>query len=251
MKSLIFAIVVMIMSSLTAFTQQPLGPSCEGKALVGVSIQTSGFGNPVEAERFTAEVMNTYLRDPSKPYCYVAAAGVTERRLVTRTSMKVLERDRTVDGIKPQLIRSGINIAVEEISRRLPSRVRTQVRRTARQYTYEPRVRVAQLQISTEVWMYAGKEVVWKGLQTRYFTLEEKYYGSYSPKSYRIIAGGSVQELANFEGVIDLPETANFTSDKRVEQLLKLLVTMGALKPENRLLSEQELLAVNAPQEVR
>lgn len=225
---------------------QQLGSSCDGKTLVGVQIQTSGFSNSVEAERFTAEVMNQFLRDPSKPYCYVPAAGINERKLVVRNTMRVLERDRTVDGIKPQLIRSGINIAVEEASRRLPSRVRTQVRRTARQYTYEPRIRVVQIQVSTEVTMYAGRDVAWKGLNTRYFTLEEKYFGNYQPKQYRILEGGSVQELANFDGVIDLPETAKFSSDKRLEQLLKLLVTMGSLKPENRLPGQQELLAMNA-----
>lgn len=245
MKSLIFAIVVMIMSSLTAFTQQPLGPSCEGTTPVGVQVSVIGSNNPVEVQIFSAAALNMFMKTAEKGYCYVPAAGINERRMVIQITMRILEHNRTTDRLKPQLIRAGVNIAVDEVSRRLPSRVRTQVRRTTRKYTYEPRIQIAQLQISSVVTIYAGKEVTWQKQATRYFSVEEKYFGGYSPREYRITGGGSTGELITFDQVIDLPETDKFSSDKRLEQLLKLMVTASAFKAET-LPGQQQVLVMNA-----
>ncbi len=244
MKSLFLMVIIFVIPS--AVSAQILGgDGCADKAQVGVEISPTGFRNNVEAERFVAAVLNLDFKDPSANYCLVPAAGISERRLVVRTRIRTLGTERGQDGLKPQLIRSGIQIAVEEVARRVPSRARSTIRRTSRPYTQEPRIRVAQVEVTTQAWMYDGRQVVWKGLGSRVFLVQESNFYGYRPRKVEILSGGNFGELLPYGNAVVLPDESNVQN--RAEQLMKLLVTMDALQKKNILTGGQELLAQRTP----
>lgn len=248
MKSIVFLVAIILAA--ISVNAQSLGDVCQDKQLVGVEIKPQGFRNSVEAEKLAAAVMNLDLRDPSAGYCLTAAAGRSERRLVVIARMRVLGKERSQDELKPQLIRSGIRIGVGEILRRVPSGMRSTIRQTSRQYTQEPRITVAQVEVTTETWMYGpGGIVLWRGLASRVFNLQETRLYGYQPKKVEILSGGNTGELLPYGQAVVLPGGTNV--EYRAEQLMKLLVTMDSMQRENIIVGGQELLAKNQPQEVR
>lgn len=250
MKSLL--LVAIIFASFAGVSAQTLGEDvCVDKKLVGVEIRPQGFQNNVEAEMLTVAILNLDLRDPSAGYCLTAAAGTSERKLMTRSSMRVLGRERTQDALKPMLIRSGIRIGVGEILRRVPYGMRSTIRQTSRQYTQEPRITIYQVQVTSESWMTGpGGIVVWKGLGSRIFTVRETYYpGGYGQKKVEIIGGGDPNELIPYGDAVRRPETTN--AGNRVEQLMRLLVMRDSMLRENHQEGGQQLIARQQPQEVR
>lgn len=244
MKSLILLVIILVIP-VVSLAQVLGGDVCANKPGVGVEIRPTGFRNNVEAERFVAAVLNLDFLDPSANFCLVPAAGISERKLVVRTTMRVLGTERGQDELKPQLIRSGIQIAVGEVARRVPSGVRSTIRRTSKPYTQEPRIRVTQVEVTTEAWMYAGREVVWKGLGSRVFVVQESNFYGYRPKKIEIMSGGNFGELIPYGNAVVLPSESNVQN--RAEQLMKLLVTMDALQKKNILTGGQQLLAQRTP----
>lgn len=248
MKRLVLLFVAIMTVGLISVSGQIKFAPCAWERKIGVEIKPQGFVSSVEAERFTATLLDWHFRDPQSQYCVIAAAGPAERRMVIKTSHRVLETGRGQESIKKQAMRTGGAILVEEVSRRLPSRTRTIIRRSTRQFTREPRIRVAQVLVSVEAWMYGSdREVSWKGIYSHYFTVEEKTE-NYN-KSYRVLSGESFGELAPYKdaGAVDVPLTAVFSSEKRMEQLMKLWVLRRALEKENVYYGGEELLAQRTP----
>lgn len=213
--------------SVSAQEQTQVDP-CQGKRVIGVEIDANGFQNRIEAESLAAAVMGKELFDPNSRYCLQATAGNSERKMVSRTKIRILERGQIPDSYKNQGIRIGVGIGVGEIMRRLPSKYRTSVRRVSREYTREPRITLYVVQVETETAMLTADTLQWEGSGTRIFSVRSTNVGNGRPKRIEILSGGTAGELAPY-----LSDYQLRTLEMRPEQLMQLLTLYDSIRPSN------------------
>lgn len=235
MKKVYICIVLLFAVFIPVHGQENLG-LCSNRSLIGVQIQTSGFKYRVEAERFVAEVMNLDMIEPEASYCIIPAAGKSERKLLVRTTIQRIGSDRIEDSLKNQAIRTGIQIGVGEVLKRLPSSQRQPVRNVTKDYTAEPKIVLRQYQVSTETFMYQGKDLLWKGQNSRVFILRVTTYPGLNtrPDLIEFVSvdpqgnSDTVGKLQPYSRVLEIPQgTSNL--GHRAEEFMKYISALGAL----------------------
>lgn len=240
-NKLFFAIfVLVIFVSLPVFAQDV---EEEDLPLVGVEMKPSGFQDRVEAEKFMTSVMNLDLQDPSQGVEFVAVADKGERKLTANIRISNIKNYECNSLTKGNGLRTLADILVSNA----PNRVRygsagRVVQDVKNAYLPQSRSYCTEIVATSETVMYLGNGLLWKGRDSRTFTIKTTRYSNNQLPRVELIQGGTVGELLPYADSFEYPRGGNLNG--RTNQILAMMVFRTSVDEKHRIRGGMQLQGV-------